>query len=29
MVTHAFYKVPVKHCAKINGLQLNGEASAV
>lgn len=27
--THAFYKVPVKHCPKINGLQLNGEASAV
>ena len=27
--SHAFYKVPVKHCAKVNGLQLNGEASAV
>lgn len=23
-----FYKVPVKHCSKVNGLQLNGEATS-
>jgi hypothetical protein len=26
---HAFYKLPVRECEKIRGLQLNGEASAV
>lgn len=26
---HAFYKVPVRHCKHVNGLQLNGNASSV
>ena len=26
---HAFYKVPVRHCKKVCGLQLNGEAVSV